>query len=297
MCFQTWYSEEQARAGISGGTGCTEDADCDTNAGEVCDVRITDLAGPRTCGPGGGWSSIYAFSTTGEIGITRTAKLRRPNSGGVVETYGVVAIDFEMKLLSEILETTVAGTNTWAYVVEVGAGNEGKMLGSSFNAELRDGDRCTAQGNCRQYYTIVSDTIRASATHLADWGWRATAAGEVMTNTHPGENSRVGNKYEAVSTAFTLGGLEWLIVVGQDIQCAANERFVFGKCEDCPEGQVPFDDRTCLICGEVSAGTVSDEGIDGGIGTKCVCPEGKYSVRVDNALVCKKCSDLVAICI
>lgn len=69
---------------------------------------------------------------------------------------------------------------------------------------------------------------------------------------------------------------------------------MFGKCEDCPEGQVPSDDRSCLICNDVYPGTVSDDGIDGGIGTKCVCPEGMYSMRDNTAMVCRPCTDLLS---
>jgi hypothetical protein len=54
-----------------------------------------------------GWSSIYVFSTTGELGITRTATLRRDNGLGVMTDYGVMGIDFEMQLLSQILSDTV----------------------------------------------------------------------------------------------------------------------------------------------------------------------------------------------
>ena len=39
----------------------------------------------------GGWSSIYVFSSSGELGITRTAKLRRDG-----RTVGVLGIDFEL---------------------------------------------------------------------------------------------------------------------------------------------------------------------------------------------------------
>ena len=56
---------------------------------------------------------------------------------------------------------------------------------------------------------------------------------------------------------------------------------------------MPGDDRACQICSQVVPGTVSDEGIDGGIGSKCVCPAGTYSVRNDaGANECLACADL-----
>ena len=108
-----------------------------------------------------------------------------------------------------------------------------------------------------------------------------------MTNTVPGERGYLP-KFEATAKEFTFDGLEWLIVVGQNIRCAPNEIFSVGVCEDCPAGQIPMDDRNCLICSEVYPGTVSDEFIGGGIGTKCVCPEGSFqTVGADIGVYCR----------
>lgn len=205
-----------------------------------------------------GWSSVYVFSGSDELGITRTAKMYRDTA---MSTHlGVLAADFELAGISSILNDTVAGTGSWAFVVER---STGKLLGTTFGAPLRDG---TGERADMAAAGVASTTIIAAAAWLGANGWPTTTQGEALTNTEPGVFTS-GPKYEAVTSLFTLGGLDWLIVVGQDIQCVRNERFVFGKCEDCPKGQVPLDDRSCVVCNDVHPGTVSDESIDGGTGT------------------------------
>jgi hypothetical protein len=243
-----------------------------------------------------GWSSIYVFSSSKELGITRTAKLKRPDGTGTLVEHGVLGIDFELDELSQILLDTVAGSGSWAYVVERGSEAAGMLVGTTFGAPLRDEDssdsvdtRCLAHGgSCG----LEQPTISSSAFKLSQEGWRATAPGEILTNTIPGQFTPTVAKYEATAAEFTLGGLEWLIVVGQNIQCEPHEVWIFGKCEDCPEGQVPRDDRNCMICSEELPGTVSDDGIDGGTGTKCVCPDGSYSIRDGAVQRCERCESL-----
>jgi hypothetical protein len=228
------------------------------------------------------------FSSSRNLGITRTAKLQRP--GG--SFHGVLGIDFELNELSEILTATIDGREeSWAYVVEAGTG---LLVGSTFSAPLCDPvtfERYTAASF--PWIGEPSHTIHESAALLSRADWRATEEGEILTNTVAGERTYTP-KYEATAKQFTLGALEWLVVVGQDIQCAPNEIFSFGVCEDCPAGQIPVDNRNCLICSEVYPGTVSDEFIDGGIGTTCVCPEGTFSVRDGTVARCEPCSELPA---
>ena len=246
---------------------------------------------------------MYVFSSSGQLGITRTAKLQR-SDGVSVRNYGVLGIDFELVGLSQIIADSVAGMGSWAYVVETGGANAGLLVGTTFRASLRDeisGDRCFAHGICGNDRTIQSESIAATATKLAETSWQATAPGQVLTNTIPGDlrdpdfkccRKSDGVKYEATASVFATGGLEWLVVVGRDITCQPHEIFVFGKCQDCPGGQVPLDDRTCVICAEAFPGTISDEGIDGGTGTQCVCPTGTYAVRDGNVDKCQPCSML-----
>ena len=242
------------------------------------------------------WADV--FSTSQQLGITHTAKMKRD---GTAEIIGVMAVDFELSSLSRFLKDSVAGTNSWAYLVEVEGPAAGSLLATSFDAPLSDlnGARCHATGHLTsssgaRTRVLQSDSIYASAVKLSAAGWRQTSDGEVLTNTVSGNRTQ-GQSFEAVAKRFTLDNLQWLLVVGQDIDCARNERWLFGQCEDCPEGQVPSDDRDCVVCGQQFPGTVSDEFVSASAGgVSCVCPVGSYSVRQPGEPnTCRPCSELV----
>lgn len=227
----------------------------------------------------GGWSSIYVFSTSGELGITRTAKLR---ADGV--DHGVLGIDFDLREVSQILvgvATQTGRAGIWAYVVEA---ETGLLVGTTFDAPLRDSitfERYTADN----IGTASPFGVSESAAILARQGWRLTAVqSQILTNTVPSEITP-GPKYEATVADFVVNGLKWLIVIGQTINCAPNEIFGVGACEECGRGQRPCDTRHCLICDEEFLGTVSD-------GTRCVCPEGTFAVREDDVARCEPCESL-----
>ena len=232
-----------------------------------------------------GWASIYVFSTSSELGITRTAKLHYPDGS----LHGVLGIDFELRDLSGIVAAAIDGREeAWAYVVEAGTG---LLVATTFSAPLCDPvtfERYTAVD-----IATPTPTIHESAEALSYAGWRPTSAGEILSNTVSGRLTHT-LKYEATARQFTYGTLEWVVVVGQEIECAPNEIFSVGACVDCPAGQVPLDDRNCQICSDVYPGTVSDEFIGGGSGTSCVCPEGTYSTRDGTTAKCEPCSQLSA---
>ena len=117
----------------------------------------------------------------------------------------MIAVDFELAGVSEVLNRSLAGTTSWAYIVERGGPSTGKLIGTSFGAALLDdnGDRSSATA-FEQH-----ESQRASAQALASDGWPA----KFLTNTVPGErSSSSASTYEAVSTLYTLGGLNWLLV-------------------------------------------------------------------------------------
>jgi hypothetical protein len=220
--------------------------------------------------------------------------MRRDSSADVD---GVLAVDFELASLSNFLHDALAGTISWAYLVEV---ESGKLLATSFGAPMEDhsGERCFATGDVidssgARTRVFQSDSIYASAVKLSAEGWRETEDGEILTNTVSGNRTQ-GQAFEAVARRIdTLDNLQWLLVVGQDIDCASNERWLLGQCDDCPEGQVPSDDRTCIVCGQEFPGTVSDDALAAGLGVECVCPVGSYSVRQPGAPnTCQPCSSL-----
>eukprot|EP01043_Picozoa_sp_COSAG02_P002899 COSAG02_NODE_68_length_42582_cov_52.351129_35_plen_961_part_00 len=242
-----------------------------------------------------GWSSVYVFSGSGNLGITRTAKMTRDSAS--TQVLGVLAADFELGGLSSVLNETLAGDGSWAFIVERSGSTRGKLLATSFGAPLRleSGERSDL-GSLSGEGAELSASIATAARSLEAEGLPATAPGEVLTNTVPGRRSALTpaqGKFEAVAVVFELGGLDWLVVVGQDIVCAANEVWEFGKCKACPEGQVPGDDRSCVLCASIHPGTITDDGVEGGIGTQCVCPPLTYAVRTaDGMHRCKPCSDL-----
>lgn len=246
-----------------------------------------------------GWSSVYVFSGSGNLGITRTAKMARDSA--LTELHGVLAADFELGGLSRILNDTLArdskGDGSWAFVAERSGGARGKLVATSFGAALRlDGGERSDVSSLSDEGAAFSESVAAAARYLDARGLLATPPGQALTNTIPGRRGALtpaGGKFEAVATVFALGGLDWLVVVGQDIVCADNEIWDFGTCKACPKGQVPLDDRSCVRCDDIHPGTISDEGIEGGIGTLCVCPPLTYSVRTrQGANECRPCTDL-----
>ena len=103
-------------------------------------------------------------------------------------------------------------------------------------------------------------------------------------------------EYEAVSSIFDNHGLDWLVVVGQDLTCEKNEIWSFGSCHPCPDGQVPLDERTCSPC---PGGQEPDADK-----LRCECPLGTFA-QISTAeerleedgdeqggIYCKKCLEL-----
>ena len=122
------------------------------------------------------------------------------------ESFGVLAVDFELAGVSAVLNSSLAGGTSWAFIVERSGPSAGKLIGTSFGAALLDdnGDRSSATSTFEQH-----ESQRASAQALASDGWPA----QFLTNTVPGERSSLSAAtYEAVSTLYTLGGLDWLLV-------------------------------------------------------------------------------------
>ena len=105
-----------------------------------------------------------------------------------------------------MLNSSLAGGTSWAYIVERSGPSAGKLIGTSFGGALLDdnGDRSDATSTFEQHARQ-----RASAEALESDGWPA----KFLTNTVPGERSSPSaTTYEAVSTPYTLGGLDWLLV-------------------------------------------------------------------------------------
>ena len=111
---------------------------------------------------------------------------------------------------------------------------------------------------------------------LRELGWpQATVASA------PGAEVR----FEAENVAFTMGGLDWSIVVGQDIMCADNEVWRFGSCGRCAAKQVPASDRACAPCNATQRPDAEQR--------RCSCPVGTYaSDQKHKGIRCDECTNL-----
>ena len=118
-----------------------------------------------------GWSSVYVFSSSGNLGITRTAKMARDTNSEAL--LGVLAADFELGGLSNILNDTLAGDGSWAYVVERSGSKQGKLLGTSFGAPLRfsSGQRSD------DVPSSADESLGAEAGEFSDSGGRSVGVG------------------------------------------------------------------------------------------------------------------------
>ena len=196
-----------------------------------------------------GWSSVYAFSTTGELGITATGAML---SNGRLR--GVVAIDYTLEAISGLLNTTRSGQSSWSYIVERQGSSAGKLIGSTADLLLYNktaGLRLNASSS-------ASASIARSAALLEADGWPTT-----FLSAAEGD----GVSIEAVSTRFTRGGqLDWLLVAGQSISCPSFSIWSFGKCLRCPSGERPdAERRACVSC---------PPGMAGSDGVCSRCPDG-----------------------
>jgi Ca2+-binding EF-hand superfamily protein len=236
----------------------------------------------RTAGAGAapaGWSSVYEFisddcsqgSAGASLGITRTGALQLDTGGARL---GVAAVDFRLQGISHLLNISLSGQDTWAYVVERDSANlvaisTGEQLVVDVGATVRR--RAPAESS--------SNSIARSAVQLNRLGWGEAS----IMSSAPGADGQ----FEAVSKFFDFGGLDWLLVVGQDIHCAENEVWAFGTCARCQSGLVPSRNRVCSAC-NVTQQPDADQ-------RSCGCPVGTYAHAdaVDRGQVrCQMCSAL-----
>eukprot|EP01043_Picozoa_sp_COSAG02_P041756 COSAG02_NODE_3490_length_6660_cov_5.207285_2_plen_732_part_00 len=225
-----------------------------------------------------GWSSIYSCHASGKYCITATGTASRLVRAGRSELVGVFGADYDLELLSRIIEQEMDRLEgTWAYLVER---RSDKLIASSV------GDSVYSLAN-----SSTSGPIRESAQMLQDEGWPA--------GRHIDRKLRnIG--WEAHTTIFEgHHGLDWLIVVGQNLNCSQSQIWNFGQCLDCPPGQAPAPNgqvcSKCQLQGEVPDALGGCAPCPAGFHAdaeqvKCVlCPAGKYSGDAD--LQCLTCED------
>lgn len=224
------------------------------------------------------WSSIYSCYESGKYCITATAVASRLDGSGRSRLIGIFAADYELDVLRSIIKQGTDGIEgTWAYLVERGSD---RIIASSVD------DPVYSLAN-----SSTSGPIRESAEMLQTLGW---PGGHDIAR-KPGNSG-----WEAHTTIFQgLHGLDWLIIVGQNLNCSRSQIWNFGQCLDCPPGQAPAPDgqvcSKCPVQGQVPdalglcalcpAGFHADaEQVE------CVpCPAGKYSGDADPQ--CSTCED------
>lgn len=211
-----------------------------------------------------GWSSVYVFSTSQQLGLTAMMTTYDPASGS---PDGVFAVDFELATISSIIKDSLSGTaDAFAYIVETSEGSsqygltKGLIIGSSSDEPVMvsassldrlgscsDGssaDRSTCEavdcdGNpCVWAECTVSDcrlratgsqhpAVAASAAALERKGWPAN---EFVTE----GTDAVG--WEAYTQTYTGDhGLSWLVVTGISRTCKVCDTWSSknGACTQC----------------------------------------------------------------
>eukprot|EP01046_Picozoa_sp_COSAG06_P022042 COSAG06_NODE_1687_length_8714_cov_5.627742_2_plen_1485_part_00 len=227
-----------------------------------------------TNGESSGWSNLYTFFTTKQLGISAMGALMLPNGGGFG---GVWAIDFPLYEIANLLSTTIMGRQRgyacWMFIVERSGTDEGKLIGSVDRA---------ASGATLQEPMVDPNGVRPFATDsllpgVAHTAARLSAAGwpvaEKMTTTMGAVN------YEVSSSIFRQRNIEWLLVGGQDTACPVTAVWLSeqGVCSQCLPGTHPVN-NLCVECAAKTAG--SD-------GTCKTCPAAK----MPNILrtLCERC--------
>jgi hypothetical protein len=111
------------------------------------------------------FTPIYAFDTTGHLGVTAAAALV---VNGIFQ--GVYALDIQLSSIAAVLSETVdaKGVGRWAYLVERSGPAAGKLVASTAEAELYDMDSQTRLGAEASDRTAISE----SAIMLAARGWK-----------------------------------------------------------------------------------------------------------------------------
>ena len=226
------------------------------------------------------WSTVYVFSTSGELGVT--AMQTMVQADGTPDS--VFAVDFELGSISGLLNTSLVGTGTaFAYIVETAPDYSGTLIGISTKESLQ-----TSAGQRRRAVDASNRYIAESAAILASRNWPADR------HIRYGAGSVGWEIYTQSVTALTRG-LPWLVVAGQSISCRSVEIWnqLDGRCTRCPAGKQPEPVADRQSRWEMSGTTRSwDEWLQEEDGQHaCVqCPAG-YATLPGQEGVCVLCED------
>lgn len=227
------------------------------------------------------WSSVYVFSTSGQLGVTAMQTMAQTD--GTVDA--VFAIDFALGDISGLLNSSLNGIGaSFAYIVEVGPMVSGLLVGLSTEEALR-----TSAGERRSALEASHSHIAESAAILASLDW----PGEKHLRHGAGS---VGWEIDTTLVTRLTRGLPWLVVAGQSISCQTTEIWdsLDGRCVRCPAGKQPEPVADRRSRWEMSGPTRSswEEWLQEEDGRhECVqCPTGKATLPGQEG-VCVQCED------
>ena len=185
------------------------------------------IASWENSGVASGWSSVYTFSTSGQLGVTAMQTVAQAD--GTPEA--VFAVDFALPDIARVVNNSLTGTEgSFAYVVEKDTGLFiGMATGSTTQEPLLDetGARRSALDSTNSY-------IAASAAFLAAEAWPDNRAYR-----HGGGS--VGWEIHTTDITVITKGLAWVVVAGQAIQCEDTQVWssLDGRCTTCLAGKQP----------------------------------------------------------
>ncbi|MBS1187425.1 MAG: diguanylate cyclase [Burkholderiaceae bacterium] len=147
------------------------------------------------------WSSVYSDFTSKKPTLTVAKSIRRAD--GVVA--GVVAVDVELKALTDFLDGLTISKNGFAFVMD----GSGQMVASSNNEELHE-----QQGGLSKRFLaseMKSPLIKSAAESVMAWKAQAGKGGQEPFSTTL--ETAVGLVEVAASPLGEKHGLDWVTVV------------------------------------------------------------------------------------
>ena len=205
------------------------------------------------------WSSIYPFSSAagGALGISVT--------GPVVvgaEFLGVLSGDFQLGRIADLLQQQISnssGQKSWAYIVERNAAvleDRGKIVASA-----RAGGASSPAMLWERATESSDNSISRSAALLESTNWSSAA----RLGNYTAQNGFEARSVFYSGTRFGTLNLDWVIVVGADIECETSTEIwvsLKGACEQCAAGSHPNSMQTsngetgrqCVQCPNAHAG-------------------------------------------
>jgi hypothetical protein len=107
------------------------------------------------------FSTVYEFSTSGELGITATGTLIQNDV-----FLGLYALDYDLVKISELLTQVATAEGSWAYAIERSGPDAGMLVASTVDDSLR-----VRPGKRLQANASAHSSVQGSAYLLQPKGW------------------------------------------------------------------------------------------------------------------------------